>query len=178
MEVQVISNTIQKFNGESYYLCGAYFQRKGKRLHREVWIYHNGEIPKGFHVHHVDGNIANNSIENLQLIEGSKHLSYHMRCENRKEQSRESVKKAIAKAPEWHHSKAGAEWHSKQSKQTWEHIPYKTVRCAWCGCEFQSRDVGHKGDRYCCEKHKASALRWRRKHEGKTNYPGRECGCV
>ena len=68
MEVKVISNTVQKFNGESYYLCGQYFQRKGKRLHRTVWEFHNGTIPKGYHVHHKDGNRSNNAIENLTLM--------------------------------------------------------------------------------------------------------------
>lgn len=47
MKTEVISNTVQKFNGVSYYLCGAYFQKKGVRLHRVVWEYHNGAIPNG-----------------------------------------------------------------------------------------------------------------------------------
>ena len=54
MDVQVISSTVQRFNGVSYYLCGKYFQRRGVRLHRMVWEYHNGKIPQGYHVHHVD----------------------------------------------------------------------------------------------------------------------------
>ena len=45
MEVHVVSATAQRFNGQTYYLCGDYFQRKGRRLHRAVWEYHNGEIP-------------------------------------------------------------------------------------------------------------------------------------
>ena len=53
MDVQVISSTVQRFNGVSYYLCGKYFQRRGVRLHRMVWEYHNGKIPQGYHVHHV-----------------------------------------------------------------------------------------------------------------------------
>ena len=48
MQVSRISDTIQEFAGERFYLCGLYFQRKGNRLHREVWKYHRGEIPKGF----------------------------------------------------------------------------------------------------------------------------------
>ena len=74
MEVTVLSNTIQKFNGESYYLCGMYFQRKGKRLHRTVWKYHNGEIPKGYHVHHKDGNKLNNELQNLQYATQSENM--------------------------------------------------------------------------------------------------------
>ena len=32
MRVEVLSDTIQVFNGERFYLCGNYFQHKGKRL--------------------------------------------------------------------------------------------------------------------------------------------------
>lgn len=99
MNAQKISETIQKFNGESYYLCGSYYQRKGRRLHRTVWEYHNGDIPKGYHVHHIDGDRSNNQIDNLVLMLGSEHLSAHMSDPARKEQARESVKKAIAAAP-------------------------------------------------------------------------------
>lgn len=89
MQVSKISDTIQEFAGERFYLCGLYFQRKGKRLHREVWKYHRGEIPKGFHVHHKDGDRSNNQIENLLLVEKSEHLSMHMTPE-KKERSRKS----------------------------------------------------------------------------------------
>ena len=63
--VTVIDATKQAFNGEVFYLCGGYFQHKGKRLHRAVWEYFHGPIPKGYHIHHMDGNRANNNIENL-----------------------------------------------------------------------------------------------------------------
>lgn len=175
MEVIVVSETVQKFNGESFYKCGPYFQRKGKRLHRTVWEYHNGEIPDGYHIHHKDSNRSNNSIDNLELLLEKDHLSEHMNRESRKAMSRRDVLKAISAAPEWHHSADGKQWHSEHQKKTWENMKPHTEKCAWCGKEFETRDMGHKRcDRYCCDNHKASALRWRRKHEGQTNYPGRE----
>ena len=33
----IIGETCQKFLGDRYWLCGKYFQRQGKRLHRAVW---------------------------------------------------------------------------------------------------------------------------------------------
>ena len=68
MEVQRISTTAQRFDGVTYYLCGEYFQRKGRRLHRAVWEHHNGKIPNGYHVHHKDGDRNNNDISNLELL--------------------------------------------------------------------------------------------------------------
>lgn len=34
---------------------------------RLVWIYHNGDIPEGLQVDHIDGNCSNDRIENLRL---------------------------------------------------------------------------------------------------------------
>ena len=65
MQVEVLSETRQRFLGQTYYLCGKYFQRKGVRLHREVWREAHGDIPEGYEVHHIDANRANNQLENL-----------------------------------------------------------------------------------------------------------------
>ena len=159
MEVQVISNTVQKFNGESYYYCGSYFQRKGKRLHRMVWEYHNGEIPKGYHVHHIDENRHNNDISNLTLMLGAQHLSEHMNDEKRKEVARESIKHAIAVAPEWHRSEEGKKWHSKQGKEAWEKREHKTYTCDYCGREFATKSVYGNNSNHFCSNNCKSAFR-------------------
>lgn len=149
MEVKIISSTVQKFNGESFYLCGQYFQRKGKRLHRTVWEYHNGEIPKGYHVHHIDGNRSNNMLENLALMRGRDHLSGHMSSDERRKQSRITVRKAIAAAPAWHKSKEGFDWHSQKAKAYWESAPMNEYVCTYCGKTYQTRNVSHKGNHFC-----------------------------
>jgi hypothetical protein len=43
-------------------------------LHRAIWIYHNGEIPEGMDIDHVDGDRANNRIENIRLASRSQNL--------------------------------------------------------------------------------------------------------
>ena len=62
---------VQVFNGKEYKLYAGerYFSRGTKRLHREVWKLYNGQIPKGYHVHHKDENTWNNDISNLELVE-------------------------------------------------------------------------------------------------------------
>ena len=70
-----LSTTIQTYRGTSYYLCEFYYQKKGRRLHREIWKDNNGPIPAKYHVHHIDGNRSNNALQNLTCIPGSEHLA-------------------------------------------------------------------------------------------------------
>ena len=46
---------------------------------RKIWKTTNGPIPKGFHIHHKDGDCTNNSLGNLELKHGSLHISEHSR---------------------------------------------------------------------------------------------------
>jgi hypothetical protein len=150
MEVIKISNTAQKFNGETYYLCGYYYQRKGRRLHRSVWEHHNGPIPNGYHIHHKDGDRCNNDIENLELVLAEEHLSGHMSSEERKAKSRETVCNAIEAAKQWHKSADGKQWHSKQSKETWKNRSPIKLTCTNCGTEFESLIAYKDGaNRFC-----------------------------
>jgi len=36
--------------------------------HRVIWIYHNGEIPEGLEIDHINGKRNDNRIENLRLV--------------------------------------------------------------------------------------------------------------
>jgi len=47
--------------------------------HRVVWELANGPIPKGFHVHHINGVRDDNRIENLSLLPAAVHNSQHSR---------------------------------------------------------------------------------------------------
>jgi hypothetical protein len=46
--------------------------------HRQVWEDNIGEIPKGFFVHHKDGNKRNNNITNLELVNRIEHGAKHL----------------------------------------------------------------------------------------------------
>lgn len=166
MEVQVISPTIQKFNGESFYLCGQYFQHKGKRLHRTVWEYHHGEIPNGYHIHHIDGNRSNNGIDNLALIVAESHLREHMKNQDRRDICKECIKKAIAAAPAWHKSEDGKAWHSKRGKENWKVRTTQTYSCTYCGKVFQTKHIYGKNDNHFCHPNCKAAFRRQRIRNG------------
>ena len=55
------------------------FLSKWMNYHNYVYCIEKGieEIPKGYHVHHIDGNRFNNKIENLKLINESEHHAEH-----------------------------------------------------------------------------------------------------
>ena len=42
--------------------------------HRYVWTQANGEIPKGMHIDHINGNKTDNRLENLQCITRTQNL--------------------------------------------------------------------------------------------------------
>lgn len=141
MEVKVISATIQEFDGERFYLCGNYFLRKGKRLHVTVWKKHNGDIPHGYHVHHIDGNRSNNDISNLELVLGRMHISRHSSAPEREEYNQQHIKDMRELASEWHKSEEGLRWHSEQGKKNWQKREMQQHVCMCCGKVFESKHV-------------------------------------
>lgn len=67
----------QMFKGEKFtkhnkgYLKSTINNRR--LMHRVVWEHHNGEIPKGYDIHHINHNKQDNRIENLELYSKSEH---------------------------------------------------------------------------------------------------------
>lgn len=162
MQVNVITDTIQEFNGERFYLCGSYYQHRGKRLHRAVYEYFYGKIPKGYDVHHIDENRSNNNVENLELLIRSKHHHLHMTEPARVDKSKQAIKIAAEKAKEWHHSEEGKRWHAEHMKETLKNRKPKTYVCDFCGKTFSTPYTYPKGSRkFCCECCKMKARRRR-----------------
>ena len=107
--IKIVSDTVQEFLGVRYYLCDRYFQHKGRRLHRVVWEAYRGEIPKGYHVHHHDGNTSNNRVGNLRLVTPQEHRRIHGPTPGSG-----FTDEIRAKVARWHSSDEGREWHRKQ----------------------------------------------------------------
>ena len=159
METIILTDRRQSFNGVNYYLCGNYYQKDGKRLHRVVWEHHNGEIPKGYHVHHKDGNRHNNNISNLELMKAHDHESMHGNSEERKAVGRKNIEKAREGAIRWHKSAEGRTWHSKHAIQAWEDRKPTEYRCDFCGKPFVSMNISYTGNHFCSNNCKSAFRR-------------------
>ena len=155
------NKTRATFNGRLYYLResqGYYYSpRKDKSgldmLHRMVYIHYNGEIPKGYCIHHKDGNKGNNDISNLECVKRSEHSHYHgvnapeELAEFRKRNLEENARPA---ANIWHGSAEGREWHKQHYEQMKDKL-YEEVECVCvvCGKTFTAHQkTGSK----CCSK--------------------------
>lgn len=55
---------------------------KGKLLHRLIYEECFGSIPKGYSIHHIDGDKTNNNPGNLMMLTKSNHHKLHMQGTN------------------------------------------------------------------------------------------------
>lgn len=141
------------FNGYKYYKQKTgYYQiaetnkRKQlgveRRLHRAIWKFYNGEIPKGYQIHHKDENKDNNDISNLELLSASEHAKRHSRRVKiwwHTTKGKKANKKGIRNARAWHKSEEGYKWHSEHQKETIKKHRIEET-CQECGCRFFTVD--------------------------------------
>ena len=164
------------FNGETYIRnpkSRYYFKHTTRncerkhavQLHRAVWEYYNGKIPEGYHIHHIDGDIDNNDISNLECVFSKQHLSEHSKKNWENQEYREKASKNLEeqreKTKQWHASAEGREWHRKHAAQSickvFENKQIK--QCEFCGKEFPALHF----QRFCCQSC-AEKARYRNHH--------------
>lgn len=87
---------VAKVDSTGYYKINT-FEEQGKRLHRLIYESVWGKLPKGWVVHHIDGDKLNNCILNLIGLSNSYHMKLHSTGENNsfygKQHSEETKKK-------------------------------------------------------------------------------------
>jgi hypothetical protein len=153
-----------EYNGKTYYRYPksnrrtdkVYFKKITKYLHREIWQDHNGKIPIGYHVHHIDGDTANNNIDNLCLLSAKEHHEKHPIKDIEKNKEHLERIRPLSKA--WHCSPKGIEKHREIGAMAYKKfIPIPKI-CRVCGKEFMPKAVGNR-DVQCSNNCKS---KWRR----------------
>lgn len=127
-----------------------------KRLHRVVWEYYKGKIPKGYEIHHKDKNKDNNSINNLQLVSKKEHIEIHKRLltEEERQKRRDNLNQnARPKAIEWHKSEKGKEWHKEHYKKSLGTLKKEVLKCLNCDKEYET--INHGNNKFCSNKCKS-----------------------
>ena len=146
-----------------YYLSSKKIDGKRKRLHVYVWEKHNGKVPKGMSVHHVDGDKTNNDISNFALLTNEEHTRLHgskLDVQVRKRRAEAVVENAMPKAKAWHSSDEGKAWHSKHGSETMANAKEHEYKCTQCGQLFTSRHAyGANQNRFCSGKCKTAHRR-------------------
>ena len=154
----VLDPLTQYFDGGLYRLWPKerYFSRGGKTLHRDAWVSAFGPIPRGCHIHHKDGNGANNALANLECWDSGEHLALTWR-ESSSRRVVHFTERARTEAAKWHASEAGRLWHKRHAEWTREKRP-----CARCGIIFDClvRKSG-RTQKFCSNNCKASVYRKR-----------------
>ena len=164
-----MSMEYQEFNGIKFYQTDPndYFRHSVKGttilMHRYVWEHYNCPIPKGYHIHHKDGNKANNDISNLELLKGTEHYTLHGKLltdEEREWRRQNVVNNAVPKAKEWHKSEEGKEWHKIQYQKTQSAMHQRIEKtCATCGKQY----LGEIKSKFCSDNCKAMYFRLQNK---------------
>jgi hypothetical protein len=147
---------IQEFNGRRFYRRpgpSGYYRSDpkfgGKYMHRVVWEFHNGPIPFGHHIHHLDGDPANNAIENLVAMDAETHAIHHWQNDGPKPQccagflATVRLKAAEAKRrPEYRRRASEAAKRDAASREPEQH------NCVWCDKPYWVKR-GYRKKGYC-----------------------------
>ena len=138
-------NPSQSFRGVPFYrqVSGYYASGRGYRttyMHRAVWEHYCGPIPDGMHVHHKDGDPANNLLSNLELVDGVSHNRAHSR-------DRSDLHRFVAAGHAWLRSPEGREKRAELTRQYMESRKPMQCACQVCGAAFLAH--GTRTARWC-----------------------------
>lgn len=163
MEKEIVYNGVRylKHPKQKYYYCSPTIAAKqySRCLHRQMWFDAHGEIPKGYQLHHINGDAFDNRLENFELVERVAHITMHMkeRVAKNPEWFSEFQKKGIKVAPEWHKSPEGIEWHRQHAiKCGFGDRTYGEANCDHCNKQYTKQNTFN---RFCSNNCKSA---WRR----------------
>ena len=156
---------IIEFNGVAYRLMGTgrYYlsqsnSNQGRKhprgLHVAIWeFYSKKTVPRGWHVHHKDGNPHNNGYENLECLPAKEHRKIPKKID--RVAMGKNLERIRPLATAWHRSAVGRQWHREHARKIWEKSLRVGCLCCVCGGPFESYHANAKFCSQRCERKKA-----------------------
>lgn len=155
MRVEIIDSTHQRFNGKNYGLYSSmrYYRttnsKDGKKwvssLHRDVWQYHNGAIPKHLMIDHIDRDRSNNQIENLRLVTAKENRA-NISDEHREMYRQSMIYYNSQQSGKWWQDKERSAKRSENLSKSWANRPMIVKACLLCSKGFEAK---HNSAVYC-----------------------------
>ena len=136
--------TFRRRNGKYFYSDKHKVGDESRALHRRIWEDAYGPIPPNHVIHHLDGDIDNNDLDNLSIMNGSVHREYHMLKDLRNDRIYEERLKALQKAQEaakeWHRSEEGKKFHAELGRKSWDNKKKQPCLqpCKECGADYET----------------------------------------
>jgi hypothetical protein len=127
-------------------------------LHRAVWADAHGPIPAGHHIHHIDGNPANNAVDNLQCLTPQQHADMHPWSDERRAQQSVLLDRIRPLTKTWHASPEGLEAHRRIGAMAYDNFIPEPKPCDQCGATFEPKALGNR-DRFCSNRCKSAFRR-------------------
>lgn len=113
-----------------------------RTLHREIYSDFKGNIPKGYHIHHIDGDTENNDPSNLQALTPNDHTRVTLYDDKQVAEKRLKARRST----EGRKNNSIAQKNRKMSEHT----------CRLCGSKFGNRC--NSVSKWCpdCKSHQTS----------------------
>lgn len=127
-------------------------EARSQLLHRVLWEEAHGGIASGEHIHHLDGNPANNELSNLVSISASEHMRLHQlqrfaESPELKQQTTQNMRSNQHKVREWRESEVGkAKLREICTNNARNRCNNKPTLCLACGSTFLAYSTQAK---YC-----------------------------
>lgn len=154
----IVWNGIKWYRNDGRKYFRRMYYHKAEYLHIEIYKIYNGEIPKGYQVHHKDGDANNNDPSNLVALSPEQHKIEHRKMGSYKNNRPSEAAYEAAKA--WHRSEEGRKWHKEHATKYFD----ITNTCPICGKEFKCGNAGYRY-RICCGRSCATKYRNKRRNK-------------